>query len=410
MRRALALALLSVLLIPSAASAAADPHRPSQWGLQTIGAPEAWRVGRGRGVVIAVVDTGVDLRHEDLAGRLLPGRDFVDDDGDPQDEHGHGTHVAGVAAATAGNGRGVAGVAPGARILPVRVLDEDGAGSSRDVARGIRWAVDRGARVVNLSLGDLGQPLFGPAFDDAIAYAWSHGAVPVVAAGNEFLLSSGYSDQNALVVSATDRNDRKPAYSSGVGGAKWGMAAPGGAGGPTAHDEEDVLSTYWAPGRRNAYAYLAGTSMAAPHVAGAAAILLGLGLSPRETVQRLLTTARDVGSQGRDRTFGHGRLDAAAATAGLGGGSSGATSEAETAAPAEREAAPSEASPTSEAPIPDQEAEAAPTAPPDEAREARPDGTAAGGGGTPIAPIAAGVLALVLAAAVSWVLFRPGPE
>lgn len=401
MRRASAIALLFAFLTTLPAAAASDPLRPNQWALEVVGAPGGWRAGGGAGVTIAVVDSGVDLDHEDLADRVLPGRDYVDG-GTPDDEHGHGTHVAGIAAAVTGNGRGVAGVAPAASILPVRVLDENGSGSAQDVARGIRWAVDRGARVVNLSLGDLGEPLFGPAFDEAIAYAWSRGAIPVVAAGNEYLLSSGYSDQNAIVVSATDRRDRKPGYSSGVGQARWGMAAPGGAGETTGREEDDVLSTY----RGNAYAYLAGTSMAAPHVSGAAAVLLARGLSPRETVDRLLATAKDIGPEGRDATFGYGRLDVAAAAEGLrpparGSGQAGREDDGGSRTPAEESPAPEGRA------SPEQEPRAAPSSPP---QGAGPGGRPTGGEGTPVAPIAAGVLILVLASAVAWVMFRPGPE
>lgn len=316
----LAAAAAGLVLWPVAAGAVNDPGRADQWALDIIGADQARAVGQGDGIVIAIVDTGVDLTHEDLAGRLVAGRDFVDDDDDPQDEYGHGTHVAGVAAAATDNGRGIAGVAGGARIMPVRVLGSDGSGNTTDVGNGIRWAVDQGAHVVNLSLGRQAQQVFGPGFVDAVRYAWDNGAVVVVAAGNEFVLSSGFADEPALVVSATTRDDRKPDYSSGVGSAVWGMAAPGGGCQlVTCPQDDDVLSTYWLSGKSNTYAYLSGTSMAAPHVAGAAAILRGLGLTPQQTVDRLLATAKDIGASGRDSTFGAGRLDLAAAVAGRGG-------------------------------------------------------------------------------------------
>src|SRR5205823_6398924 len=145
-----------------------------------------------------------------------------------QDAYGHGTHVTGIVAALAGNGKGVAGVAPGVKILPVRVLDDHGSGSLDNVVAGIHWAVDHGAKVVNLSLGEDTQPLLGPAFGDALRWAWSKGAIPVVAAGNQFLTGSGLSDEPAMIVTATTRDDTKPTYSSGVGAAAWGIAAPGG--------------------------------------------------------------------------------------------------------------------------------------------------------------------------------------
>ena len=306
-----------VLVLPAVAGAAADPARSRQWSLDRIGAPTAWSTATGAGVVVAVVDSGVDLAHEDLAGRLVPGRDVVDDDDDPQDENGHGTHVAGIVAAALGNGKGVAGVAPGAKVMPIRVLGPDGGGTLTDVIEGVRHAVANGAHVVNLSLGEDTQAILGPAFGDVLDEAWAAGVVPVVSAGNQFLTGSGFSDENALVVAATNRNDGKPSYSSGVGLAKWGISAPGGEL-PTIRAEDAVFSTYWTGREPNQYAFLAGTSQAAPHVSAAVAILLSTGrFTPAQAVQRLLDTAADIGSPGRDSTFGAGRLDLGAALAGL---------------------------------------------------------------------------------------------
>jgi subtilisin family serine protease len=318
-RRHLSLLLLVVALLGSAApaSAAGDPARSRQWDLEVIGADAAHRVADGAGVVVAVVDSGVDLRHEDLAGHLVPGHDFVDDDDVPQDEFGHGTHVAGLVAAAAGNGKGIEGVAPGAKVMPIRVLGADGSGNLDDVVAGIRWAVAHGATVINLSLGEDTQTLLGPAFGDALREAWAAGAVPVVSAGNQFLTGSGFRNEPALVVAATDRKDAKPTYSSGVGAAQWGIAAPGGEL-PDLGADGAILSTYWTGKAPNQYAYLAGTSQAAPHVAGAVAVLLSTGqFTPSQAVHRLLDTAEDIGVPGHDRTFGAGRLDLAAAVAGL---------------------------------------------------------------------------------------------
>ncbi len=314
------LAAVVIALVPGVAHAA-DPLRDQQWALGVIGADQGHAVGQGQGITIAIVDSGVDLAHEDLVANLVAGIDLVDPGTPPQDEFGHGTHVAGIAAAVRDNGRGITGVAPRARIMPVRVLDEDGTGSSSDVSQGVRWAVDNGADVVNLSLGEAAQGIFGSSLVDAIEYAWARGVVVVVAAGNEFVLSSGFGDEPALVVSATTRQDREPDYSNGVGSARWGMAAPGGGCQLlSCPREDDVLSTYWQNGSSDVYAYLSGTSMAAPHVAGAAAVLRSLGLSPQQTVDRLLATAEDLGPSGRDSTYGAGRLDLAAATAGLAAG------------------------------------------------------------------------------------------
>ena len=319
-----------------------DPGYSLQWGLGAIGAPDAWHVLSGRGVIIAVIDSGVDLDHEDLAGQLEPGGNAtcIGTGGDPglctagghddgRDDAGHGTHVAGIALAATGNGVGVAGLAPGARLMPVRVLEEscgvlgcEPSGNADDVAAGIRWAVANGADVINLSLGNTTQGLVGPAFREAVRAAWEAGAVTVVAAGNDIVLPSGFTDEPALVVAALDRAGQAAAYSNGVGEAQWALSAPGG--------EEDtdqtcnsgaprgIVSTYFdatTPG--DDYFCLAGTSMAASFVSGAAALLLSAGLTPQQTVDRLLATATDLGRSGADETYGAGALDVATAVRGL---------------------------------------------------------------------------------------------
>lgn len=347
-RWALAVALAAVLVTVLPAPAHAnDPARARQWGLDLIGADTGHEVGQGDGVVIAVVDSGVDLDHEDLVPNLVAGIDVVDDDRTPQDGYGHGTHVAGIAAAAGDNGRGIRGVAPRASIMPVRVLGDDGSGSTSHVVEGIEWAVANGADVINLSLGQAAQGIFGSSLSAAIEDAWAAGAVVVVSAGNDFIFSSGFGDEPAIVVSATTRGDGKPDYSNGVGSAMWGMAAPGGGCATIACSTDDgVFSTYWDEDQDDVYAFLSGTSMAAPHVAGAAAVLLSLGLSPRQTVDRLLATAQDIGASGRDSTFGEGRLDLAAATAGIGAAPS--PTAAPTRSPVPTPSATSVPAPTSE--------------------------------------------------------------
>lgn len=266
---------------------------PQQWNLTQIGAPDAWPVTKGAGVTIGIVDSGIDASHPELAGKVDAQADCIGGscrEGPARDSDGHGTVVAGIAAATAGNGAGIAGVAPDARLVVARVLDADGAGVTEDINRAIQWVVDKGARVVNLSLGEpdfvivsrLGTPL-----RPGIEYAWSRGAIPVLASGNYDDLgasgSANYGDLHAVVVGATDKAGRVPGYSTSLGNAMWGVVAPGGSGDGAG---VDILSPL--PGGR--YGWAAGTSMAAPHVSGALALLLAQGLSASAAVDQLLAT------------------------------------------------------------------------------------------------------------------------
>jgi serine protease len=300
-----------------------------QWNLQAIGAPVAWQVATGAGITIAVVDSGVDLTHEDLKGKVIADVTCIGAAGDftkckpgGQDDNGHGTHVAGIAAANTNNattdfGGGVAGVAPDASILDVKVLRQscdtingcDASGTADDVIAGINYAVEHGAKVINLSLGNTSQSVLGHSFAAAVNAAFSRGVISVIAAGNDFLLPSGGSDVNAIIVGALNRNDTKASYGNPIGDAKWGLMAPGGE--PDTPDgcatkPVAVLSTYF----NNKYACLAGTSMAAPHVSGAVAVLLSMGLSPQKTIDQLRSTARNVGPAA---VYGSGALDLAAA-------------------------------------------------------------------------------------------------
>ncbi len=276
-----------------------DPMFGSQWALSRVGAPAAWDITRGDpGVRVAVIDTGIDLTHPDLAANLDTANDwdFVDNDATAQDEQGHGTHVAGIVGAVADNGIGVSGLASGCTILPVRVLDDDGYGTTTDVASGIRWAVDHGADVINLSLGSEKSSQLER---EACEYAAAAGCTVVAAAGN----TPGYSVMfparypSVLAVSATMSNDR--AY-AGNFGPQVDLAAPG----------AGILSTALRTGFGSDYEQQYGTSMATPLVAASAALLASEhpDWSPEEISATLKATARDLGPTGHDDTFGFGMV------------------------------------------------------------------------------------------------------
>jgi thermitase len=314
-------ALLSMIALP--ASASDDARFGEQWALQKIGAPTAWASSTGAGVRIGIVDTGVDATHEDLSGKVVADTSCIGSNGDPakctgsgQDEQGHGTHVAGIAAASKDNHVGIAGVAPDAQLVVAKVLGAAGNGTTEDINAGIRWVVDHGAKVVNLSLGDpnyLITSVGGTPLSDGIEYAWAHGAIPVVASGNTnpgglgMLGSSDYGSMNAVIVGATGPSDQVAPYTSPLGNAKWSIMAPGGVGSHT--PAGDILSSIWKKGEHNQYAALAGTSMAAPHVTGALALLLAKGYGQQEAVDRLLGRANHSVSCGLNSANCAGRLD-----------------------------------------------------------------------------------------------------
>ncbi|MBW3561372.1 MAG: S8 family serine peptidase [Actinobacteria bacterium] len=331
-RRATTLVVALAALMLIAAAAPDDPYYPQQWNLEKVRAAEAWTVTEGQGIVVAVIDSGVDLSHPDLASAIarrpdgsVLGRDLVDDDDDPTDEHGHGTMVAGLVAARTGNGTGVASLAPRASIMPVRVLDEDATGTSQNVDEAIRWAADNGADVINLSLevadeeggSDPTLPIGGSDdTDDAVRYAWERGVAVVAAAGNDSAAFTDYSsDTPVLIVGATNRDDARAGFSDT--GRRDAVMAPG----------MHIVSTWCDPcgqDARHAIGMSEGTSYAAPQVSALVALLRATGMSSEQAVRRIRDTAVDVGAPGPDQDTGQGRIDAAAA---LGVDTTGSPSE-----------------------------------------------------------------------------------
>lgn len=299
MRRLLVvvLAVLSVAA-PAAAARTNDPYVDQQYHLEKVRVFEAWARGQGADVVVAVLDTGVSAGHPDLKGRVVAGIDLVDPGTAPDDPNGHGTLVAGIVAANVDNGEGVAGAAPQVAVMPVRVLDDDGSGDAADVAEGIRWAADRGAGVINLSLAEApGQQagllaaLITPEVEQAIRYADRKGALVVAAAGNDGASRVPYaSDLPVLVVGATDRDDR--VWPSSNRDART-LFAPG----------VGIVSTW---NRAPYYGEGDGTSFAAPIVAAGAALLRSSGLNSAQARERLTASAVPVGE-------GLGRVDLARA-------------------------------------------------------------------------------------------------
>jgi serine protease len=284
-----------------------DPLWEKQWNLRQIGVHRGWRVGAGAGVTVAVIDTGVSVV-EDLEGAtILTGRSFVPGVSSAQDDHGHGTHVAGTIAQVTNNGVGVAGVAPGVRILPLKTLSAQGSGSSDHIAAAIDEAVDQGADVINLSLGGG----YSEIIHKAVIAARDEGVLVFAAAGNDGRRSVSFPGAlpEAIGVGAVGPDDLRSFYSNFGPGVD--LTAPGG--NTKLGEEAGVLQDTLDGKGGHAYRFLQGTSMATPHAAGAAAVLLGMGLSPEETTATILGTSVDLGAKGFDEEYGHGRLSLDAA-------------------------------------------------------------------------------------------------
>ncbi|GAB4441262.1 MAG: hypothetical protein OHK0015_38360 [Chloroflexi bacterium OHK40] len=334
MRRTLAIVAALAMLGPAAAQQAPpdDPLFAQQWALQRIGAPCVWaRTTGNQGVTVAVLDSGVDPAHPDLVQRLRQdGYDFVDDDSDPRDENGHGTHVAGIIAAALGNGEGGAGLAPGVQILPVRVMSAEGIGTDADIASGIDFAVARGARVINLSLGAtllLATPESSPRVLRAVRDALAAGVIVVVAAGNDFVpLPNALVGENSdvLVVAASDQDDRKARFSNS--GPWVDVTAPGERILSTMPTYEVYLTGAALPEEERfaqGYDTMSGTSQAAPFVAAVAALLISEHpeWGPDQVREAITASAVDIygahpSYYRRLRLLGSGRLDACASLSG----------------------------------------------------------------------------------------------
>lgn len=272
-----------------------DPYLGSAWHLMKIGAPVAWDSSQGSGVTIAILDSGVDAAHPDLSARLVPGWNFYENNSNTADVYGHGTKVAGAAAASTNNGVGVAGVAGQARIMPIRVTDTSGYGSLSAFASGLTYAADKGVRIANLSFGAAGNATV----QSAAQYMKSKGGLVFVSAGNNNT-DYGYAATTSLIaVSATDGNDAKASWSNF---GNWvALSAPG----------TSIYSTVSGGG----YGAVSGTSFSSPVSAGVAALVMAANpkLSSTDVEKILFTTALDLGAVGRDQVYGHGRIDATAA-------------------------------------------------------------------------------------------------
>ena len=275
-----------------------DPYYANGWHLPKIGTPTAWQTSSGRNVVIAILDSGVDPDHPDLASKLVPGWNTYNNNADTADVYGHGTKVAGAAAALTNNGIGVAAVASDAQVMPMRVTGTDGWASYSAIASALTWAADRGARVANISFYGVET---SSSARSAAQYMKNKGGLVVTSAGNYGVEETIAPSDTMITVSATDSNDNKASWSSF--GSFVDVAAPG----------TSIYSTVNGGG----YGAVSGTSFSSPITAGVVALMMSANpaLSPADLEKALYSSAIDLGAAGFDKYFGNGRVDAAAAVA-----------------------------------------------------------------------------------------------
>ena len=277
------------------ALATTDPYLGSEWHLHKIGALEAWDTTLGAGITIAILDTGVNSAHPDLVGTMVSGWNVVDNNSNTSDVHGHGTKVAGTAAASANNSIGVAGVAGGAKIMPIRISDATGGATYSAMAAGLTWAADRGARVANISY----VAASSAAVLNAAAYLKSKGGLVTTSAGNYGTNANIAASVSMIPVSATTAADGLAGWSSY--GSFVAISAPG----------EGIYTTLADGG----YGAVSGTSFSSPITAGVIALMMSArpDLSSSSIEKVLYSSAVDLGVAGRDQYFGYGRVDARAA-------------------------------------------------------------------------------------------------
>lgn len=281
-----------------------DQFYSKQWNLHKIGIESAWTRSKGNGVTVAVIDTGITKVRDLYDTKMVKGYDFVNDREEATDDNGHGTHVAGTVAQTTNNQYGVAGVAYEANLMPLKVLNADGAGTVADIAEAIKFAADNGADIINMSLGGGGESQL---MEDAIKYAHSKGVTIIAAAGNENTEGVSYPARypHVIGVSAFGPNGEKAPYSNY--GAGVDISAPGGS------ESGGILQETIAENGEGVFLALQGTSMASPHVAGVAALIKATGVKePEEILQILQHSARVIPEDGLNY-YGAGQLNAEAA-------------------------------------------------------------------------------------------------